>query len=137
MVIVAVTAAVLLRQLPSSGARSPDLLIWWWFFNMKGPGLPQVILTVGYLAAVGLLAGLVIAVRPPDSDRRVAKRVALCGAITATLAATIPSIDSVTVAMLELPGIPFALGMVYALARGFAWATARLRHPDAPRPSGQ
>jgi len=127
---VAIITAGVLRQIPSV-PRSPDLITLRFLadellrIQSSGPSLiGRMLPTVLYLAGVGLFAGvLVVTMRPRGELRRSSARTtALFAAVVASLAASVPSIDSVTLALLELPGMVIGALLVYLLTR----ATVRI-----------
>ena len=124
----AVAASLLLRQIPANHARMPDLLAFSVLARGNSPALELVLPTTLYLVGVALLAvavsaSLPAAIRDRDSN---ASALPWAAAIAATLAASLPSIDSVTLLALELPGMVIALLFVYLVSRvGIAFAPRR------------
>lgn len=131
----AVAASLLLRQMPANHARMPDLLAFsflgdWLTQTVRGnhPALELVVPTTLYLLGVALLAVAVSSSLPAailDRDSN-ASAMPWAAAFAATLAASLPSIDSVTLLALELPGMVISMLFVYAMSRtGIAFATRR------------
>ena len=131
----AVGASLLMRQIPTTHARMPDLLAFSFLADwldhtdrVNRPALELVVPTALYLVGVALLAvavsaSLPAAIRDRDSN---ASALPWAAAIAATLAASLPSIDSVTLLALELPGMVIALLFVYLVSRaGIAFASPR------------
>jgi hypothetical protein len=126
--------AVGLRQIPAV-PRSPDLITLRFiadeFLRIQSGG-PSVIgrafPTLLYLLGVGLLASaLVMTMRPRGQSRRSSVRAtAVVAAVAASLSASLPSIDSVTLAVLELPGIVIGALLVYLLTRVTVSLASRL-----------
>jgi hypothetical protein len=113
----------------------PDLLAFsfladWLDHTNRGnrPALELMVPTTLYLVGVALLAVVVSASLPAAMRDRDSNASALpwAASIAATLAASLPSIDSVTLLALELPGMVIALLFVYLVSRaGIAFAPRR------------
>lgn len=110
-----------MRQIPSV-PRMPDLLAFsfvaGWVVHIGGPALELVVPTTLYLVGVALLAialsATVSATREPQAS---SGRLPWLAATAATLSSSLPSVDSVTLAALELPGMVVAFVFVYSVAR--------------------
>lgn len=129
----AVAVSLLVRQIPTNHARMPDLLAFsfladWLVHPDRGnrAALELVVPTTLYLVGVALLAVAVsasLAIRNRDSN---VSALPWAAAIAATLAASLPSIDSVTLLALELPGMVISVLFVYVVSRaGIAFAPRR------------
>lgn len=80
--------------------------------------LPETMPTIWYLVAVGLAAtALSLWTRPGPERERLSRGFALIGALAAAAAASLPAINSVTLAMLELAAAVAGAAFVYGLAR--------------------
>jgi hypothetical protein len=130
----AIVVAAALRQIPAV-PRSPDLITLRFIadellrIQSGGPSLiGRMLPTLLYLLGVGLLApALVVTMRPRGQSRRSSVRTtALVAAVAASLSASLPSIDSVTLAVLELPGMVIGALLVYLLTRVTVSLASRL-----------
>jgi len=123
--------AIVLRQIPAV-PRIPDLLALSFMVAALMGERPvlevsSALGTVLYLASVGLFAAaLAVTAQRPVPRRAAIVRLGIVTGIVASLVATIPAIDSVTVAFVVLPLALFAALFVLAVTVAAATAFQRL-----------
>ena len=127
----AAVSALVLRQIPAV-PRIPDLMAFSFVVAIvmqQTPviELPSALGTGLYLASVGLFASAVaVTTHGPGAPRATVARVSSVAGIAASLIASIPSLDSVTVAFVVLPLAAAAALFVAALAMAGATVGSRL-----------